>query len=368
MKRNLGVLTFISFVLLLIISCTALPGRNGGNAGGPRNPRGGGNGGGGGTGQGNDGGLGDMRGGDIGNFHGTSLKDISYGGNTPNGARRDSIEDLKFDIYFPDVNHQGKKYPLIVWVHGGAFLVGDKSTAWKLCSRAAGYGFVTASINYRIGWSRAGKANGRCSGDSVSMKTAIYMAIQDARAAIRYLVANADRYSIDTNWIFMAGPSAGGVTPLFTKYLTQDAANLFIPGVEARYGSLDRADNNLTNKYTIKGICSMWGAINDPNLITPQNVVPTLFIHGMKDPVVPFDTDPVFHCSNFTVVSGSSILYDRMTNVLKAPAVVIYDPNGGHGVYDNNSNCDNMCTFFNSIMARKPLRGSYMYNPKLTLQ
>jgi pimeloyl-ACP methyl ester carboxylesterase len=375
MKKNVSAISMFTAILVCIISCTPYPQKPGGNTGVPRTA---GAGSGGRAGQGGaqggagqvprTGGVGDLRGGDIGNFKGVSLKDIRYGGNTPLGARSDSVQDLKLDIYFPDVNYSGKKYPLILWIHGGGFLVGDKSTSWKICSRAAGYGFVTVSMNYRLGWSRAGKAQGVCSGDSTSQKAAIYLATQDAKAALRFLVANAATYSIDTNWIFMAGPSAGGATPLFTKYVTQEDANRFLPGASTKYGLLDRADNNLTNTYTIKGICAMWGALNEPALITQQNAVPTLFIHGMKDPVAPYDRAPSFHCKNFSVINGSSILYNRMTNVLKIPAVLITDPNGGHGVYDNNSNCDNMCIFFKSIINKKPLSGSYMYNVKLQLE
>ena len=161
-------------------------------------------------------------------------------------------------------------------------MIGNKSTSWKLCSRAAGNGFVTASIDYRLGWSRTRSAQDHCSGDSTSMKEAIYLAIQDTRAAIRFLVANSNKYSIDTNAIFIAGASAGAVTSLFTKYVTQDAFNRFLPGSLNKFGPVDRGGNNLTNTYSIKGVCSMWGALNDPTLITPQNAVPMLLIQGMK--------------------------------------------------------------------------------------
>lgn len=362
MKKNFTSITSFTLILLFIVSCTALPHKPArGNGGGPRNPRGGG-------GQGGNGGGGgvvltDMRGGDIGNFTGTSIKDITYGNNSlvPGSNVK---TDLNLDIYFPDVDHAGKKYPLILWIHGGGFKQGDKSTANKLCSRAAGNGFVTASINYRAGWTGASVTE-RCSGDSTGLKIAIYYAVQDARAALRFLAANADKYSIDTNWIFIAGPSAGGVTSLYTKYSTQTALNGFLPGASSTYGLIDRAGNNLTNTYTIKSVCSMWGALNDPTLITQQNVVPTLFLHGMKDPVVPYATGSAFSCRNFITVNGSSVLYNRTMNVLKTPAVAIYDPNGGHGIYDNNSNCDNMCTFFKSVINKNPIKGTYQYNVKL---
>lgn len=370
MKKNFTSITSFALILLFIVSCTALPHKPaGGNGGGPRNPRGGGGQGGAQGGGGASGASGDMAGGDIGNFTGTKIKDISFAQSKPhNAGPGGSLEDLKLDLYFPDVNYSGKKYPLIVWIHGGGFLVGDKQVGWKFCSRATGNGFVTASINYRLGWNRtrnAGQGGDRCSGDSTSMKEAIYLGIQDARAAIRFLVANADKYAIDTNWIFVAGSSAGAVTTLFTKYSTQDALNRFLPGASTKFGPVDRSGNTLTNNYSIKGVCSMWGALNEPSLITAQNVVPAIFFQGMKDPVVPYNTAPAFHCKNFNVISGATVLYDRMVNALRAPSVSIYDPNGGHGIYDNNSNCDNMCTFFKSVINKNPIKGTYQYNVKL---
>ena len=44
---------------------------------------------------------------------------------------------------------------------------------------------------------------GGCNGDTIGCKEAVYRATQDARAALRFIVANADKYNIiDTGRIF----------------------------------------------------------------------------------------------------------------------------------------------------------------------
>jgi carboxylesterase type B len=48
-----------------------------------------------------------------------------------------------------------------------------------------------------------------------------YMAAQDVSAAVRFFKANADKYRIDTNRIFLLGQSAGAVAILHALYMTR---------------------------------------------------------------------------------------------------------------------------------------------------
>ena len=96
---------------------------------------------------------------------------------------------LLLDLYFnPQLNNQ----PLIVWVHGGAWLFGDKGNppAVQLLTEN---GFAIASINYRLS------------------PQAIFPAqIEDCKAAIRWLRKNAGSYHINPDKIGAWGASAGG--------------------------------------------------------------------------------------------------------------------------------------------------------------
>jgi acetyl esterase/lipase len=94
----------------------------------------------------------------------------------------------KLDLYLPK---EGRELPLIIWVHGGAFRLGSKEDDVPLGYLAAGY--ALASINYRLS------------------QHAIFPAqIQDCKAAVRWLRANAGRFSLDPHRFGAWGPSAGG--------------------------------------------------------------------------------------------------------------------------------------------------------------
>lgn len=98
---------------------------------------------------------------------------------------------LKFDVYLPENAEPGKKLPLLVWVHGGAWLGGDKRGGPFL--QLANKGYVLASINYRL-----------------SRQAAFPAQIHDCKAAIRFLRANAERYGVDPDRVGAWGSSAGG--------------------------------------------------------------------------------------------------------------------------------------------------------------
>jgi acetyl esterase/lipase len=111
------------------------------------------------------------------------IRDIEY-------ARVGDIS-LQLDLYLP-----GSKgpHPLIVWIHGGAFLVGDKAHIfWTPLPSLTERNYAVASINYRL------------SGQAIFPAL-----VQDAKAAIRWLRANAVKYEINAERIAVGGESAGG--------------------------------------------------------------------------------------------------------------------------------------------------------------
>jgi acetyl esterase/lipase len=86
--------------------------------------------------------------------------------------------DLKMDIYEP-IGDTLLQRPLMLWVHPGGFLLGDKGVddMVALCDSFAKRGYVTASIGYRLGFNPA---------SAESAERAVYRGTQDIRAAIRY--------------------------------------------------------------------------------------------------------------------------------------------------------------------------------------
>ena len=104
---------------------------------------------------------------------------------------------LIVDLYLPPRTQTPR--PLILYIHGGGWIGGHTrhggaiSDFPALLASLASEGFVVASLEYRLA------------------EEAPYPAqLQDARAAVRFLKANAARYGIDPNRVIVWGASAGG--------------------------------------------------------------------------------------------------------------------------------------------------------------
>lgn len=94
------------------------------------------------------------------------------------------------DLYLPT---KAGQVPLIVFIHGGAWLQGDKSEAKDVALLLAQAGFAVASINYRL------------------TDEAVFPAqLEDCRAAVRFLRENASEYGYNPDRIGVWGVSAGG--------------------------------------------------------------------------------------------------------------------------------------------------------------
>jgi acetyl esterase/lipase len=106
--------------------------------------------------------------------------------------------------------------PLIVFIHGGGWMVGDKSTgAGNKPSLYNGLGYAFASVNYRlIPSDRAGTNTNLTPADQA----------HDVANAIAFLRTNAARLGFDPNQIILMGHSAGAhlvaLVSTQAKYLT----------------------------------------------------------------------------------------------------------------------------------------------------
>ncbi len=72
--------------------------------------------------------------------------DIQYG-SAPD--RAGNPEALKLDLYQPSGDTIAKR-PVLIWIHGGGFIQGDKASGSTIATYFAKLGYVTASINYRL--------------------------------------------------------------------------------------------------------------------------------------------------------------------------------------------------------------------------
>jgi acetyl esterase/lipase len=98
----------------------------------------------------------------------------------------------KLDIYLPDDG--GGPYPVILHIHPGAFALCDKRDIHVMTFlKGLKRGYAVVSVNYRL------------SGEAI-----FPAALQDIKAAIRWLRANRERYHLDGSRIAACGGSAGG--------------------------------------------------------------------------------------------------------------------------------------------------------------
>ena len=119
---------------------------------------------------------------------------------------------LQLDMYQPTGDAVTAR-PAIVWVHGGSFTSGNKTSA-ELVDEATTFsmeGFVNVSIDYRL-------ESPGCSGSFSNCVPAIQEAAADAQTAVRFLRTNAATYGIDPNRIAIGGSSAGAITALNVGY------------------------------------------------------------------------------------------------------------------------------------------------------
>lgn len=110
----------------------------------------------------------------------TTYEALEYA--SPNG------ESLLMDLRVPD---GAGPHPVILYLHSGAWVTGDRFGGPAI--RQASRGYAVASIEYRLAPLHIWPAQ-----------------IEDAKAAVRWLRANADRFQLDANRIGVFGTSAGG--------------------------------------------------------------------------------------------------------------------------------------------------------------
>lgn len=95
----------------------------------------------------------------------------------------------RLDLYLPE-KVEGR-LPVILWVHGGGWITGDKAGGPAI--QFATKGYAVASMNYRY-----------------SQHATFPAQVHDCKAAVRWLRANSDAYSLDAEHIGAWGASAGG--------------------------------------------------------------------------------------------------------------------------------------------------------------
>ncbi len=227
-------------------------------------------------------------------------------------------QTLNLDVWMPsqDVDPLTSR-PVIFLIHGGSFLAGNRAEMNGLCLGFAQRGYVAVTLSYRLGWGCDPNAGiflcATCGPLQGQLRTAVYNAIQDAHAAVRFIVSDAASYGIDPNAVFIGGTSAGAITALGTAYLDQEEANTFAPAAESLSGSLFTSGNEITYTPTFRGIINNCGAL--PSVDVMNEELPVISFHDDGDCVVPYGSGRVLNClgcASFPLVVGSQVIHNTL--------------------------------------------------------
>ena len=226
---------------------------------------------------------------------------------------KDKMQRLCFDFYEP-AGHADTLRPLVITLFGGGFVAGSRDyedmVAW--CNRFAEKGIAAASIDYRL--MPAHKFN------SKGLVRTGYMAAQDVSAAVRFFKANADKYRIDTNHIYLLGQSAGAVAILHALYMDEDerpSETFLEPELPPLHSTGTSAA--LKQQFSVAGAVLLWGCIFHPDMIDPDETTPICLIHGGKDIILPPDSGYAFSIPGLPYAYGSIPIADRLEELGTTP-------------------------------------------------
>lgn len=187
------------------------------------------------------------------------------------------VEDLKMDIYLPPPADTFKDRPMIVFVHGGGFVSGDKTAMKNYAVAMALRGWVTAAVNYRI--MKKAYNSGK-----------IFYAVQqegyDVKAAVRWMKKHGSEYGADTKRIGVGGTSAGGFLSNEVGYNNDGATD---PKENGEGDSNDLFESEGITSEVLAVMDKSGGiiSINIDDVVDPGEP-PALVIHCKGDPTVTF--------------------------------------------------------------------------------
>ena len=212
--------------------------------------------------------------------HRQTLFSISYGSYSRN----------RMDIALPKNRSTGT--PVVVLIHGGAWVMGDKSYFSKDIQDFADAGIACATIDYRF----ASDANNFHHKELVA----------DIRKAVDFIASKSGEWQVSPSRFGLAGHSAGGHLALITAYTKNEdhrikacvswagLSNLVDHDQLAVSGAdeLFRVYTGLTLKTA--GDTTEYKKAS-PFWMVNNTLVPTLLIQGTEDPGVPYSNAVRMH-------------------------------------------------------------------------
>lgn len=172
-------------------------------------------------------------------------------GNIP--YANDTLKKHQLDIYLPPATKS--TYALIVWIHGGAWMMNDKYADMSYMKNTLksfiDSGYAVASIDYR------------------HSTTAVFPAqIQDCNQAMEFLYQNAAKYKLDRERVALIGFSAGGHLASLLALSNNNQVKKFYPQIK----KLNFRVKLVLDFYGPSNFLSLKG-INDPDPKSPVTLL-----------------------------------------------------------------------------------------------
>lgn len=228
------------------------------------------------------------------------ILDLSYGNNSKQ----------KMDIYLP-AGRSVEKTPLLVYIHGGAWIDGDKNefAQFKPLVEQAFPDFALISINYRLF-------------DLTTKQNKFPAQEEDVAAALAFIQTKLAEWNVSSKLV-LSGASAGAHLALLHGFKNRKSE---IKGLVAFFPPTDLASLFGFNNLTTLGLTEILGGTpqtataayqnSSPVKFVGQDDPPTIFFHGETDQVVP--------------ISQSEKLESSLKNV-QVRHQFVRVPNQGHG-------------------------------------
>ncbi len=215
-----------------------------------------------------------------------------------------STYNLDAKVYEPVGDNETNR-PLIIFAHGGSFIGGslNNPTMVDLCESFAKKGYVTASIQYRLGTVVDML-------DSLNMIDVVMKALGDAKAAVRYFrmdAANGNTFNIDPNTIFFGGNSAGAIIGCHLGILTdmnEVNSDPYLVNIVNNNGGFEGNSGNSGYSSEVTAIINLAGAINKTSWIGASDK-PIVSCHGDLDGTVPYQCGNALGMGTLPVLCGS---------------------------------------------------------------
>ncbi len=206
---------------------------------------------------------------------------------------------LRLDVYRPKGLPKDALCPTILFVHGGAWIIGNKDNQGKpLAYRMAAHGWVVVSINYRL-----------------SPRFTFPDHLIDVKSAIRWIREHGKEYGANPDFIAITGGSAGGhlsslaaLTPNDPKYQPGfEQVDTRVQACIPFYGAYDFTDRHghwkhsllvpmverLIMKKRLRDAPAEFEAASPMSLVR-ADAPPFFVIHGEMDSLAPVDGARVF--------------------------------------------------------------------------